>query len=209
LHLFDVADRDIDDVLQDVLLAAYRGLDRYDGTRYTRAPEEGDSEAAAAMAELRRRQGWNPLCAWLFGIAWRQVSHYRDRAHRRREVPVGLYISQPFARVDEGPSPEQRAITIESIGLMGELLSGLDFQRRGILVLHDLLELGIADIAQELGINPNTAQNRLRLAREDFRAAVRRMRAEKRRALREGDVPPEAGPRPEAPPPKPRRRRRR
>ncbi|WP_437731110.1 sigma factor-like helix-turn-helix DNA-binding protein [Sorangium sp. So ce1335] len=51
--------------------------------------------------------------------------------------------------------------------------------------MHDLLELTTADIARDLGMNENTVRNRLRLAREDFRVAVKRMNAEDRRALRD------------------------
>jgi transposase-like protein len=69
----------------------------------------------------------------------------------------------------------------------------MDLQRRTILVLHDLLEVSISDIARELGVNRNTVQNRLRLAREDFRATVTRLGPEKRRALRAPGVAPPPG----------------
>lgn len=196
LNLLGVAESDLDDVLQDVLLAAYRALERYDEGRYARAPAgpEPPGEEGAGGAGLRRRQASNPLFAWLFGIAWRQVSHYRERAHRRREIPVGLHMSPTLARADDRPSPEQSAMIAESIEIMSGLLGRMDLQRRTILVLHDLLEVSISDIARELGVNRNTVQNRLRLAREDFRATVTRLGPEKRRALRApGVAPPGAG----------------
>lgn len=217
LPLLGVAETDLEDVMQDVLLAAYRGLGRYDGARYARVPEDlalPEDEGAggvATLAGLRPRLSRDPLCAWLFGIAWRQVSHYLDRAHRRREILVGLLHTSPvFTRVEQRPGPEQRAMTAESIELMSGLLSCMDLQRRGILVLHDVLEIKISAIARELGINRNTVQNRLRLAREDFRAAVKRLGDERRRALRaEGDAPPWVKPRARPTPAPPRGRRRR
>jgi RNA polymerase sigma-70 factor (ECF subfamily) len=210
LRWLGVNEVDLEDVLQEILLAVYRGLGSFDPSYSQRSGETeipyGEEHRGVDPAQSGRP---DPLKRWLFGIAWRQVSHYRDRAHRRHEIPVGLHSGQLSKRIDKDPSPEQRVITTESLGLLGELLSGLKPQRRGILVLHDLLELSIADIAQELGINRNTAQNRLRLAREDFRAAVRRMGAEKRWALRAGEAPLAGRPRPPRPgPPKPKRRRR-
>ncbi|WP_437573537.1 hypothetical protein [Sorangium sp. So ce887] len=59
-------------------------------------------------------------------------------------------------------------------------------ERRILLVLHEAYEVPIVDVARALGINYNTATNRLRLAREDYRAAVARLRPEQRQALRAG-----------------------
>lgn len=192
LRLFGVDYRDVDDVLQDILLAAYRGFDRYDPTRYARAPPaEGEDEDDAAEQDaslppfvgFRERRGWDPLLAWLFGIAWRQVSHYRERAYRRREVPMGLYDNAIFARVDDKPTLDDHVAAEQQAQLIAELLSRLDPQRRVVLVMHDMLDIPVVDVARELGINENTAQNRIRLARNDFRAAANRLTAEKRAAL--------------------------
>ncbi|WP_437716300.1 sigma factor-like helix-turn-helix DNA-binding protein [Sorangium sp. So ce448] len=57
-------------------------------------------------------------------------------------------------------------------------------ERRVLLVLYEIYEMPLVDIARELGLNYNTASNRLRLAREDYRAAVKRLRPEQRQALR-------------------------
>lgn len=194
LRLLGVAERDLEDVLQDVLVATVGALERFDANRYTGAAAlaaEGDDDGAqaaagAALARLRPRASL--LCNWLFGIAWRQVSHYRDRAFRRREIPAGLCLS-PTRRerrarlVDEKPGPEQQLAAAERAALIGAALTRVDEPRRAVLVLHDMLEVGVPEIAQELGVNPNTMQNRLRLARADFQRALRRMGEEKRRAL--------------------------
>ena len=52
----------------------------------------------------------------------------------------------------------------------------LDFDRRVVLVMHDLDEVPIPEIASTLDIPLNTAYSRLRLARADVLAAVRGMR---------------------------------
>lgn len=191
LRLLGVAERDLEDVLQDVLIATLGALERFDANRYTGAAglagdgDDDDARAAAGAALARLRPRSSLLCNWLFGIAWRQVSHYRERAFRRREIPAGLCL--PGARrallVDEKPGPEQQVAAAERAALIGAALTRVDEQRRAVLVLHDMLEVGVPEIADELGVNRNTMQNRLRLARADFQLALRRMGEEKRRAL--------------------------
>lgn len=190
---------DIDDVLQNVLIGAYRGLERYDESRFSAPLSTADEDVAEDEEEtpddailpwlIESRRELRPLYSWLFGIAWRQASHYRERAYRRREVPVGLYGNRVFAGVLEQPDPEQQMAADQRARLLDELLAGIDPQRRVVLMMHDMLQIPVVDIARELRINENTAQNRLRLAREDFRAAVKRLSPEKRRALRLGDRP--------------------
>ena len=51
----------------------------------------------------------------------------------------------------------------------------LDFDRRVVLVMHDLDEVSMPEIASALDIPLNTAYSRLRLARADVLAAVRRL----------------------------------
>ncbi|AUX45734.1 hypothetical protein SOCE26_072300 [Sorangium cellulosum] len=188
LRWLGVAERDVDDVLQDVMIAAYHALDSFDPGRgageersaprlpaHEPGPAQGAPRAATPL--------WEPLKRWLFGIAWRQAGHYRDRAYRRREVAVGAGTSWPFDHADPGLSSEQLLAREQSGQLVGRLLGALDLDRQHILILHDLLEVSIADIARDLMEKENTVRNRLRLAREDFRVAVKRMNAEERRAL--------------------------
>lgn len=190
LRWLGVAERDLEDVFQDVLLAALTAWERYDPSRYSRGTPLEDAEddqelieASAALARLRPLHAAGPLVNWLFGIAWRQVSHYRERAHRRREVLVGLHVPPPPGAVDLQPSPEQELADAQRSELIARALAGLEPDRRVVLILHDMLETGVPTIAAELEVNPNTAQNRLRLARENFRGEVRCMGEERRRAL--------------------------
>lgn len=188
LRWLGVAERDIDDVLQDVMLAAYHALDRFDPRRcpdearaghhpcgHAPGVERGAPQTVSPLGE--------PLRRWLFGIAWRQVSHYRERAYRRREIAVGAGASWPFELADPGLTSEQLLAREQSGQLVGRLLGAIDTERRVVLIMHDLLDVTTADIARDLDVNENTVRNRLRLAREDFRVAVKRMNAEDRRAL--------------------------
>ncbi|WP_437311694.1 RNA polymerase sigma factor [Sorangium sp. So ce388] len=177
-----MAEPDIDDLLQEVLLTAYRTLDRFDPSWH--APQ---TEAAVAGDPARgdgRNQHRSAEARWVFGIAWRKVSHYLDRAHRRRELGHGLLPASCSEAVDPAPLSEERAVERERLELVIDLLWTLAPERRLVLVLREAYEVPLVEIARDLGINYNTASSRLRLARADYRAAVKRLRPEQRDALR-------------------------
>ncbi|WP_437508351.1 RNA polymerase sigma factor [Sorangium sp. So ce1099] len=129
---------------------------------------------------------WRSESTWLFGIAWRQVRHHLERAYRRREVPVGLADAACFENADVAPSSEQRIATKERIAVAISLLAKIPPERRAVLILADAYEVPMRDIARALELNDNTVSSRLRLAREDYRAAVKRLRPEEQHALRSG-----------------------
>ncbi|WP_437959440.1 sigma-70 family RNA polymerase sigma factor [Sorangium sp. So ce119] len=189
LRLLGVDETDIDDLYQEVLLAAYESLDRFDPAYPASALPLPPLETASAGHPPPRREGWHPSggsaeARWVFGIALRKVSRYLDRAHRRREVPNGLHPAPYGQPVDPVPSSEQRIAERERLAIALEVLGTLAPERRIVLVLHEAYEVPIVAIARELAINYNTACSRLRLAREDYRAAVKRLRPERRQALR-------------------------
>ncbi|WP_437736418.1 RNA polymerase sigma factor [Sorangium sp. So ce1335] len=214
--MLGVDETDIDDLCQEVLIAAYESLDRFDPA-YPDSPPPLEAasppplEAAApppieaaspppieaaslppieaAYASLpqqegRPTKGGNAEARWVFGIAWRKVSHYLDRAYRRREVPNGLHPAPYGQPVDPVPSSEQRIAERERLAIAIEVLGTIAPERRIVLALHEAYEVPIVEIARALAINYNTACSRLRLAREDYRAAVQRLRPEQRQALR-------------------------
>ncbi|WP_437718458.1 sigma-70 family RNA polymerase sigma factor [Sorangium sp. So ce448] len=187
LRLLGVAAADIDDLVQEVLLAAYESLDRFDPDYPASAspppPREADAAVDPPQRDGRRPRG-TAEARWLFGIAWRKVSKHLERAYRRREVPGGLHPGPRGQAADPAPSSEQRVVERERLELAIDVLSTIAPERRVLLVLHEACEVPIVEIARELGINYNTAANRLRLAREDYRAAVARLRPDQREALR-------------------------
>src|SRR5262245_10076008 len=70
-----VAERDLDDVLQEVFLAVFRGLPAFEGRSSERT--------------------------WVYGICIRTCSNYRQRAHRRRERLPGELPEATDARTPE------------------------------------------------------------------------------------------------------------
>ncbi|WP_437282583.1 RNA polymerase sigma factor [Sorangium sp. So ce375] len=181
LRWLGVSANDLDDMLQEVFLAAYRGLPSYEPWRFHAAPAGALSAAGPPPLRITPEAA---LHRWLFGIAWRKTSHYHARAHRRREVPSGAGASWPFDGRAPAPTPEQSLASDDRASIVTALLLKVAPERRVILVMYDLLGVAVADIAGELSLNENTVRSRLRLAREDFRAAVARQSAERRSALR-------------------------
>lgn len=64
--------------------------------------------------------------------------------------------------------------------LVIEALQAIHVERRAIFVMHDMDEMPMKDISEALGVPVNTAYSRLRLARNEFKSAV--IRLKKRRA---------------------------
>jgi RNA polymerase sigma-70 factor (ECF subfamily) len=54
------------------------------------------------------------------------------------------------------------------------LLDQLDDDKRALLVSVDLEEMTIAEAAEAMNLNANTAYSRLKIARQDFQEAVMR-----------------------------------
>ena len=98
---------------------------------------------------------------WLFGVARRVASGMR---RKHRDLPSdsiqGSVQAAPHAERD----------------LLWRVLGALDDDRREVVVLHDLEGYTGAEIGELLGISPNTVHSRLRLAREDMRATLARLR---------------------------------
>jgi RNA polymerase sigma-70 factor (ECF subfamily) len=108
-----------------------------------------------------------PLRPWLFGIAFRVAAAHRKRT--AREVPLARVEVE-----DTRPHPEQAAVTEEARATVLAALEQVPLRRRAVLVMHDLDNLGMRDIASGLSIPLFTAYSRLRKARKEFEAAVRR-----------------------------------
>lgn len=112
-----------------------------------------------------------PIRPWLFGIAFRVAV-----AHRRR-VSNRAQISEHVSDLpDSEPSVEQKLDAEAGRRLVLRALEALEPDRRAVFVLHELDGVPIPQVAAALEIVPNTAYSRLRVAREEFAAAVRRLK---------------------------------
>jgi len=85
----------------------------------------------------------------------------------------------PAAPVDAahgGPLPDEEVAAEEDRRLVLAALDGISPQRREVFVMYDLNDFSVAEIAETLSIPINTVYSRLRIAREEFRQAVTRLR---------------------------------
>jgi RNA polymerase sigma-70 factor (ECF subfamily) len=112
---------------------------------------------------------------WLVAFAARVASEHRRLAHHRREVR-----GEAVEAVAPSSAPENALERAEQRAVLAEALDGLDDERRTVFVMHDLEEITTADIARALEIPEGTVSSRLRAARAEALAAVKRIRARRR-----------------------------
>jgi RNA polymerase sigma-70 factor (ECF subfamily) len=145
LRYLGVRPADVQDVGQEVFLTVHRRLAAGEVPRSTRS--------------------------WVFSLCYHAASNYRRLARHRREVPTDPAPDAP----DPASDAEARLARQQELARLAEALDALDLDRRAVLVMHDMDEVAMPEVAEALGIPLNTAYSRLRLARRDFVAAARRV----------------------------------
>ena len=153
LRRLGVHSRDQEDLVHDIFVIANRRLADFDTRR--------------------------SLQPWLYGITLRGASDYRKSARNRREV----LTAQP-AEQEHGPSrPDDEMNATQNRELIREALDSLKFENRVIFVMHDINEHTMAEATEELGVPMPTLYSRLKVAREQFSAAVQRIRKRQSHAI--------------------------
>jgi RNA polymerase sigma-70 factor (ECF subfamily) len=146
-----------------------RTLERL-GVREADVPDETQKAFLVAYAKLPGFEGRSQLRSWLFSICRRVASDYRRSASVRREVTV-----DPRAVDELGFSAEDPLCVLVLRGEARRVLARLPARQRDVLMLSELLEMRVHEVADELGIPPNTVRSRLRVARASFSREVRRL----------------------------------
>jgi RNA polymerase sigma-70 factor (ECF subfamily) len=147
LQRLGVASAAIDDALQDVFLVIHRQLPKFE-----------------QRSSLR---------TWIFGITLRVASDYTRRGRRDEKT-----TSIDFDPRDESASdPLEQRERSEAVALLYAALAELDPEKRAAFVLAELEEMSMAEVALSLGVNVNTVSSRVKAARRQFEAALRRLRA--------------------------------
>jgi RNA polymerase sigma-70 factor (TIGR02960 family) len=160
LHCYRIVGsvEDAEDLVQETLLAAWRGLERFEG-----------------RASVRN---------WLYRIATnRSLNMLRDRSRRPREVPPMVEPPEPTRRAepvwlepypdtlleglaDSAENPEVRYETKESVALaFVAALQHLPPQQRAVLVLRDALGFRAAEVAEMLETSEAAVKGALQRAR--------------------------------------------
>ena len=126
---------------------------------------------------FRRREafaGRSSRKTWLFGIAWHKAREFSRHARRHPESEL-TDMDLPATLANQEDALERR----EALRFLYLVLGELAPERRAVLVMAEVEEMPAPEIAQILGVPLNTAYSRIRLARRDFEAAVKRCRAKK------------------------------
>ncbi|HMA96926.1 MAG TPA: sigma-70 family RNA polymerase sigma factor [Polyangiaceae bacterium] len=106
--------------------------------------------------------------SFVFGVAMRVASDVRRTQRRRPEELVAEHADE----TDQRPSPEALLDQEEMLSLLGVLLRKLPEEQRAVLLLHDLEQMSLSEIATMLDIPAGTAASRLRRGRLAFERLV-------------------------------------
>ena len=109
-----------------------------------------------------------PVRPWLFGIAFRVASSQRRKG--TREV-----LSEHFETEDPRERPDESALAVQNRALLLKALAQVPMERRAVLIMHEVDETPMRDIASQLGIPLFTAYSRLRKARRELDLALSRL----------------------------------
>jgi RNA polymerase sigma-70 factor (ECF subfamily) len=160
---------------EDACLDAYRGeLDYLMRTLQRLGVPASDVEDLAHEVFLVLRRTWSeydptrPLKPYIFGIAFRVAASHRRR--HWREIPFAVVDEQ-----DNAPHPDQALEASQARALVLAALQRIPLPRRVVLVMHDLDEIPVQEVAAILSIPLFTAYSRLRKARRELETAIKHM----------------------------------
>jgi len=140
----------LDDAVQEVFLIVHRRLPDFEGR--------------------------SSVKSWLFGIALNVHQHATRRVarHHPDDLPAPETVAATTPPV---MTPQEELLRAEAVETLYRVLDELSPERRSTFVMAELEQLSAPAIAELTGIPLNTVYSRLRLARRDFEAALRRVRA--------------------------------
>jgi RNA polymerase sigma-70 factor (ECF subfamily) len=162
--------RDFDAVYNEHFAFVWRNLRRLG------VPERSLRDAAQEVFLVVHRrlgefEGRAPLRSWLYSIVTR-VAFTNRRTRLRKELRD---VEDPEFVADQASAgPEASAERGEALRLVLELLGELEEDKRTVLILADLEEMTVPEIAAAVNANPNTVYSRLRAARSELRRALNR-----------------------------------
>lgn len=138
---------EIADVVQDVFLVVHRKLSAFEGRSTVRT--------------------------WLGRIVLNVVRTHRRAYSKRRRFCELEHEHLPDTR---HKPPDEAVLDREAAALLCSILAAMPEDQRTVFLLAEVEGLQMKEVSEMLSINTNTAYSRLRLAREKYRRAVRRLR---------------------------------
>jgi RNA polymerase sigma-70 factor (ECF subfamily) len=148
-----VSEEAIDDVVQDIFIVVHDRLPTL--------------ERAASLR------------SWIYSVIRRTVStHHRNRRTRMARVSTRASLEDNAEAMH--PSPLDVAVLSEELQALWRILGELDAPKREVLMLAELEEMSVPEIAEAVGVPLNTAYSRVRAARKQFDEAFARHAARQR-----------------------------
>lgn len=147
-------------VMQEHTARVHRSL-RYLGILDADLPDACQEVFLVVHRRLEQFRGDSSLSTWIYEICIRVARAYRRRAAARRDAPM----AEPPA-VSIEPEQESRLGVEQTRRQLLQLLDKLSEDQRAVVVLHELEELKMSEVATLLGCPLFTAYSRLRLARK-------------------------------------------
>lgn len=161
---------DFESIYSDHFDFIWRSLRRL-GVRDCSIDDATQDVFLVAHQRLHTFRGESTLKTWLFGIAYRVARKHRPT--RPEALLADDALEDTACRTPHDITAEE-----ESRRLLYRLLQQMDEDRRAVFILAELEDMSAPEIAEALGTKLNTVYSRLRLARADFEAQVRRHRAQ-------------------------------
>ena len=116
-------------------------------------------------------EGRSAITTWLFAIAYRVVRDHRRkvaaRARREAEVTAGKPPTEP----------DKLIARHQAVDVLDGLLADLDEDKRAVFVMAEIVKMTANEIAEVVGVSPNTVSSRLRAARKMFEESLANYRA--------------------------------
>ena len=157
--------QDAEDLLQETLLAAWRGLERFEGRASVRAwlYRIATNRSLDALRASRRRPE-----------DLQRMTELPEPTRRAEPIWLEPYPDVLFEGIpDEAPGPEARYETKEAIALAFIVgLQHLPPQQRAVLVLRDVLGFRAGEVAEMLDTTATSVNSLLRRARAAFESRL-------------------------------------
>jgi RNA polymerase sigma-70 factor (ECF subfamily) len=165
-----------DELAWEALVRRYQGRVFAVALHYTRHREEARDTAQEVFVRLYRRldtvRDSATFLPWLIRLTRNlAIDHLRRLRVRTPETEVA--IDQAPEQAAAGPSPEDGSLADDRVGLLHRALARLGAASREIILLKDIQELTLAEIASMLELPLGTVKSRSHRARLELAEAVR------------------------------------
>lgn len=148
LRRLGVAEKDVDDVCQEVFLVLHRKLREIDPPSSVRA--------------------------YLYGICVRKASDHRRLARHHRERATDELDLRLVADAAPDSGPMDPVEKKQGLATLDKALAALDEDKRAVFVLFEIEELSMQEVASAVDCPLQTAYARLYAGRKQIEAAFRR-----------------------------------